>query len=149
MRALAADADYFIGSLHHAAGGVPIDFDRSHYLRAMAAATPRGDEEGLQANYYDEQLVMLEMLRPRVVGHFDLIRLLSEDPGRDVSVWSPHVVWSRARRNLEFVAGYGGWLECNTSALRKGLEEPYPSRPIAEVRICALWRLPVAPNRGA
>lgn len=35
-------------------------------------------------------------------------------------------------RNLEFVAGYGGWLECNSSALRKGLAEPYPSREIAE-----------------
>ncbi|KAL8382854.1 hypothetical protein RB595_006568 [Gaeumannomyces hyphopodioides] len=132
VRALAADADYFVGSLHHAAAGVPIDFDRAHYLRAAAAASPAGGEEALHASYYDEQLAMLEALRPRVVGHFDLIRLLSEDPGRDVSAWSPVVVWPRARRNLAFVAGYGGWLECNTSALRKGLDEPYPSRPVAE-----------------
>ncbi|KLU81960.1 histidinol-phosphatase [Magnaporthiopsis poae ATCC 64411] len=101
-------------------------------LQAKYAGRSSCWSEGLQANYYDEQLVMLEMLRPRVVGHFDLIRLLGEDPGRDVSKWSPDVVWSRARRNLAFVARYGGWLECNTSALRKGLEEPYPSRPIAE-----------------
>ncbi|KAL8298573.1 hypothetical protein RB597_006656 [Gaeumannomyces tritici] len=132
VRALAADAgvDYFIGSLHHAAGGVPLDFDATHYRRAVGAAG--GSEESLQAAYYDEQLAMLEALRPRVVGHFDLVRLLSTDPGRDVSLWSPELVWPRARRNLAFVAGYGGWLECNTSALRKGLDEPYPSRPVAE-----------------
>ncbi|KAG5918948.1 hypothetical protein E4U42_006691, partial [Claviceps africana] len=26
----------------------------------------------------------------------------------------------------------GGWLELNTAALRKGLEEPYPARAVAE-----------------
>jgi histidinol-phosphatase (PHP family) len=35
-------------------------------------------------------------------------------------------------RNLAFVHQYGGILECNTSALRKGLKEPYPARAVAE-----------------
>ncbi|OAA54845.1 mRNA decapping hydrolase [Niveomyces insectorum RCEF 264] len=35
------------------------------------------------------------------------------------------------QRNLQCVADYGGWLECNTAALRKGLAEPYPGRSIA------------------
>lgn len=121
--------DYFIGSVHHAAG-IPIDFDAAFYAKAVAACG--GTEEGLYATYYDSQMEMLAALRPRVVGHIDLIRLLSAEPGRKMRGWEGGRVWEKVRRNLEFVSGYGGWLECNTSALRKGLEEPYPSREIAE-----------------
>ena len=78
----------------------------------------------------DEQLEMLQVVRPRVVGHFDLVRLFGTEKGP----WKElKGVWERVVRNLEFVRGYGGWLECNTSGLRKGLEEPYPKREIAEV----------------
>ncbi|KAI2620608.1 histidinol-phosphatase [Hypoxylon sp. NC1633] len=119
--------DYFIGSLHHI-NSIPIDYDKTYYARAVASA---GDtEESAHEAYYDQQHAMLSALRPRVVGHFDLVRLLSSDPGRDASNWPG--VWARVRRNLAFVAAYGGWLECNSSALRKGLAEPYPARAIAE-----------------
>jgi histidinol-phosphatase (PHP family) len=74
---------------------------------------------------------MLEGLKPKVVGHFDLVRLLSKEPGRDVREWKG--VWERIVRNLKVVKEQGGWLECNTAALRKGLAEPYPCRAIAEV----------------
>ncbi|KAK3319355.1 polymerase/histidinol phosphatase-like protein [Apodospora peruviana] len=121
--------DYFLGSIHHT-GGIGIDFDREMYERAKAAAG--GSEELLFQRYYDEQFDMLVALKPRVVGHFDLIRLLSEDPARDLRGWKEGKVWEKVVRNLEFVAKYGGWLECNTSALRKGLKEPYPARPVAE-----------------
>ena len=137
VQSLAAPAcvDYVIGSVHHAAG-VPIDYDSTLYARARDACG--GTEAQLHARYYDDQLTMLQALRPRVVGHFDLVRLLSEDPARDLRAWDADAeggcgVWERVRRNLAFVAGYGGWLECNTSALRKGLAEPYPGRAIAEV----------------
>lgn len=134
--------DYFVGSLHHTCG-VPIDFDADLYASACEAAG--GTEELMYARYYDEQHAMLVALEPRVVGHFDLVRLLSSEPGRDVrTAWTGKVgtdgtggggaatVWERVVRNLEVVRSYGGWLECNTSALRKGLAEPYPARPIAE-----------------
>lgn len=120
--------DYFIGSLHHI-DAVPIDYDATYYARAVASAG--GTEERAYARYYDQQHAMLSALRPRVVGHFDLVRLLSSDPGRDIRASWPGV-WDRIVRNLRLVAGYGGWLECNSSALRKGLAEPYPSRQIAE-----------------
>ncbi|KAI5862004.1 histidinol-phosphatase [Durotheca rogersii] len=152
--------DYFVGSLHHVAG-VPIDYDGAHYARAVAAAEaaaaagqraaplagsgdadadadavdlplPARGEEAAFARYYDEQYAMLRALRPRVVGHFDVVRLLSAAPGRDVRAAWPATVWPRVARNLRLVARYGGWLECNTSALRKGLAEPYPARPVAE-----------------
>ncbi|KAL2015630.1 hypothetical protein VTK56DRAFT_5087 [Thermocarpiscus australiensis] len=132
-RALLADpaVDYFVGSLHHA-GGVPIDFDAATYARAVeeASGCGSGSEEALFERYFDEQFAMLRELRPPVVGHFDLVRLFSADPGRELRRWTG--VWERVRRNLAFVRGYGGWLECNTSALRKGLAEAYPKREIAE-----------------
>ncbi|KAI0106171.1 Polymerase/histidinol phosphatase-like protein [Nemania sp. FL0031] len=171
IRELAAHPaiDYFIGSLHHV-NGVPIDYDKDYYARALASAQPpltngngtststpisnstptpaptngtsraNGDvdvdpdpeprEESMYERYYDQQYEMLVALRPRIVGHFDLVRLMSADPARDVRRWPG--VWARIERNLSFVASYGGWLECNSSALRKGLAEPYPCRPIAE-----------------
>ncbi|KAL2165096.1 hypothetical protein VTH06DRAFT_392 [Thermothelomyces fergusii] len=125
-RALAADpaVDYVVGSVHHARG-VPVDLDAATYAAAVRACG--GSERALFAAYFDEQLAMLRAVRPRVVGHFDLVRLFSAAPGRSL-----RRVWARVVRNLDFVRGYGGWLECNTSALRKGLAEPYPQREIAE-----------------
>lgn len=130
VRSLADDSciDYFIGSLHHV-HGIPIDYDSATYASALAAAN--GSEETLFREYYDLQYAMLQALGPRIVGHFDLIRLMSSDPGRDIRQWA--AVWQRVKRNLGLILDQGGWLECNTAALRKGLQEPYPCRPIAEV----------------
>ncbi|ODA81169.1 hypothetical protein RJ55_04133 [Drechmeria coniospora] len=119
--------DYFIGSVHHV-HGLPIDYDTVHYARAVDVSG--GSEESLFEDYYDLQYDMLRALRPRVVGHFDLIRLLSKFPSRDVRQWN--AVWEKVRRNLALVREQGGWIECNTAALRKGLAEPYPCRIIAE-----------------
>ncbi|KAK7420998.1 hypothetical protein QQZ08_010172 [Neonectria magnoliae] len=129
VRALAAHpaVDFFIGSVHHV-HGVPIDYDAATFARALAVVG--GSEERLFEDYYDLQFQMLRELTPRVVGHFDLIRLLSDQPGRDLRQWKG--VWRRVVRNLELVAKQGGWLECNSAALRKGLAEPYPCRQISE-----------------
>ncbi|KAF9881737.1 histidinol phosphate phosphatase HisJ family protein [Colletotrichum karsti] len=129
IKSLAAHpaVDYFIGSLHHV-NAVPIDYSREMYVDAMNTAG--GCEEKMYERYYDQQHEMLVALEPRVVGHFDLVRLMSEDPARDVRKWKG--VWEKITRNLEVVRRYGGLLECNSSALRKGLAEPYPCRVIAE-----------------
>ncbi|KAG6003634.1 hypothetical protein E4U21_001837 [Claviceps maximensis] len=119
--------DYFIGSVHHV-HSIPIDYSPARYADAVTASD--SSEERLHEAYYDLQHEMLLALRPRVVGHFDLIRLLSSDPGRDPRSWEG--VWRRIVRNLKLVKEQGGWLELNTAALRKGLEEPYPGRVIAE-----------------
>jgi histidinol-phosphatase (PHP family) len=105
--------DFFMGSIHHT-HTIPIDFDRAMYEDARAKAG--GTDETLFEDYFDSQYEMLQALRPPVVGHFDLIRL-----------------WDKVRRNLEFVASYGGRLELNSSGLRKGLAEPYPCLPICQV----------------
>lgn len=150
IQALAAhpEIDYFIGSVHHVGSrGTPIDYDKATFQEAIDVAVAKAKsasteedansvdpEVHLYADYYDQQLEMLQTLRPRIVGHFDLIRLLSADPSRDPATTAglSTIVWPKILRNLEFVASYGGWLECNTAALRKGLAEPYPGRSIAE-----------------
>jgi len=130
VRSLFADprVDYFIGSVHHV-HGIPIDYDTKMYLDAVQKSTNQ-TEESLWEDYYDLQYKMLTALKPKVVGHFDLIRLMSETPGHDPRTWSG--VWDKAVRNLKVAREQDGWLECNTAALRKGLGEPYPARPIAE-----------------
>jgi histidinol-phosphatase (PHP family) len=126
--------DFFVGSVHHV-HTVPIDFDRNMYEEARDKAG--GTDEKLFQDYFDAQYDMLQKLRPPVVGHFDLIRLLSDDGNRSFTQWES--VWSRVLRNLTFVAGYRGVLEINSSALRKGLSEPYPQVEICKVRQLHSW----------
>ncbi|KAK3906316.1 Polymerase/histidinol phosphatase-like protein [Staphylotrichum tortipilum] len=132
---LAADPriDYLVGSVHHV-DSIPIDFDAPTYARAVAAHS--GSEEALFTAYFDAQHDMLQALQPRVVGHFDLIRLFSSYEAQRATLppLSTHWpgVWERILRNLRAAHCYGGWLELNTSALRKGLAEAYPMREIAE-----------------
>lgn len=121
--------DMFIGSVHHM-HTVPIDFDRAMYVEARARAG--GIDERLFEDYFDSQLEMLQALRPPIVGHFDLVRLLSDEPDRKLRQWAG--VWRRVLRNLEFIAAYGGMVEINTAGLRKGLLEPYPTSEVCEVR---------------
>ncbi|KAK0115710.1 histidinolphosphatase [Cadophora gregata] len=119
--------DYFIGSVHHV-HTVPIDYDVPFYTKARDIAG--GTDERLFEDYFDLQYEMLVELKPRVVGHFDLIRLLSSKP--NASLKEIKGVWERVVRNLKVVVEQGGLLEINSSGLRKGLEEPYPIRCICE-----------------
>jgi histidinol-phosphatase (PHP family) len=120
--------EFFVGSVHHTLT-VPIDYDRPMYEKARELAG--GTDERLFERYFDEQLDMLTQLRPLVVGHFDLIKLKSDDPERSFKQWPG--VWERILRNLDFIVGYGGMLELNSAALRKGMSEPYPKEEICRV----------------
>lgn len=113
---------------------VPIDYDRPMYEEAREKAG--GTDERLFEDYFDAQLDMLEQLKPLVVGHFDLIRLKSDDMERSFTTWPG--VWSKILRNLDFIASYGGMLELNLAALRKGMTEPYPKAEICKVRMQSL-----------
>ncbi|KAL4976585.1 polymerase/histidinol phosphatase-like protein [Aspergillus desertorum] len=119
--------EFFMGSIHHTKT-VPIDYDREMYEKARDLAG--GSDEKLFEAFFDEQLDMLQQLKPVVVGHFDLIRLKSDDPERSFKQWP--AVWERILRNLDYVAGYGGILELNSAALRKGMSEPYPKAEICQ-----------------
>ncbi|KAJ5617552.1 hypothetical protein N7537_002666 [Penicillium hordei] len=119
--------EFFIGSIHHM-HTVPIDYDRPMYEKAREKAG--GTDERLFEDYFDAQLDMLEQLKPPVVGHFDLIRLKSDDMECSFTTWPG--VWSKILRNLDFIASYGGMLELNSAALRKGMTEPYPKAEICK-----------------
>lgn len=113
--------DFFVGSIHHV-HTIPIDFDTAMYKDARLKAG--GTDERLFQDYFDSQYEMLQAIQPLVVGHFDLIRLLSDEP--DLGFKRYEGVWKKIERNLEFIASYGGVLELNSSGLRKGMKEPYP-----------------------
>jgi histidinol-phosphatase (PHP family) len=120
--------DFFIGSVHHV-HTIPIDYDHDMYEDARQRAG--GSDEQLFQDYFDAQSNMIQAIKPPVVGHFDLIRLKSADP--DGSFRHMSGVWQRILRNLDLVASYGGILEINTAALRKGMTEPYPKGEICQV----------------
>ncbi|KAF2877456.1 histidinol-phosphatase [Massariosphaeria phaeospora] len=120
--------DFFMGSVHHT-HTIPIDFDKATYEKAREKAG--GTDERLFEDYFDSQYEMLQALNPPVVGHFDLIRLLSDAP--DAEFKQLGGVWKRIQRNLEYISSYGGILELNSSALRKGLAQPYPCLPICQM----------------
>lgn len=131
IRALLAKypVDLFLGSLHHV-HGIPIDYDHALYYQARAVAG--GSDERIFEDYFDAQWEMLQALRPPIVGHFDLIRLKSDEPDRSFRTW-PNV-WAKIERNLQFIAHYGGVLELNSASLRKGMSEAYPQSEICKVR---------------
>ena len=122
------DMDLFVGSVHHV-HAVPIDYDTPLYHKARELAG--GSDERIFGDYLDAQYEMVKALRPPVVGHFDLIRLKSDEPDRSFQTWP--AVWNKVIRNLRFIAGYAGVLELNSSSLRKGMREPYPQVEICEV----------------
>jgi len=76
---------------------------------------------------------MLTALTPKIVGHFDLVRLKSGDHERELVNWKN--VWEKVERNVEFIASYGGLVELNSAALRKGWKTPYPGKDVFEVWI--------------
>lgn len=130
--------DMLVGSVHHV-HTIPIDFSQELYDKAAAEAAERSGlpatdaEMALAGDYFDLQYDMLTTLRPPVVGHFDLIRLLAhfERHGQSLKQWPD--VWTKVKRNLAAVKQYGGCLEINSAGLRKGLREPYPCADICKV----------------
>lgn len=119
----------FVGSIHHVLG-VPIDFSRSDYERARSLAG--GTDASIASTYLDEQLAMLQALHPPIIGHFDLVRLLSDDPNKSLRKHGDEV-WKRVERNIKYIVKYGGIVEINSAALRKGMKEPYPGRDVCEL----------------
>ena len=120
--------DLFIGSVHHV-HGIPTDYSRDLYLEARAKSG--GTEERILEDYFDLQLEMLKSMKPPIVGHFDVIRLWSDDPNGSFTEWP--TVWHKIQRNLDIIKEYGGVLELNSAALRKGMREPYPNGEICKV----------------
>ncbi len=111
--------DYIVGSIHWV-DDQPTDFTRESF---EAAAARYGGVEELAVRYYEVVTEMATALKPEVIGHLDLIRKLAVAPER---VDTPRVQ-EAARRVLEAAEAYGGIIDINTSALRRGDPTPYPA----------------------
>ena len=115
--------DYVVGSVHHVAD-INFDCDPTQYHRAVDAL---GGMDTLYQRYFDTQYEMLTVLKPSVVGHFDLVRLF--DPDYVKRLESPPIK-ERILRNLHHIKSSGLILDLNVRALYKGDDEPYISKSI-------------------
>lgn len=75
---------------------------------------------------------MLQTVKPEVVGHFDLVRIFSDQSVADKTLLEPKV-WELINRNIDHVVGYGGLFEINSRSWKKGLKDAYPQRDIIQV----------------
>ncbi len=112
--------DYLVGSVHFV-DDIGFDFSRIQYEEAVEVV---GGIDTLYCRYFDLQYQMLSLLRPAVVGHFDLIRLFDEDYRRRLC--KPDIA-KRIERNLLLVKDLDLIIDYNLRALMKGADEPYPS----------------------
>ena len=122
------DPDYIVGSVHHVRD-IPIDGTPEQYAKAAAEV---GGLDELYCEYFDQQLRLLQTLKPEVVGHFDLIRIWDKDYSQRLS---NQRVQDCIRRNLEKVGELGAILDFNVRAYEKGGQEPYVSAPILEMAL--------------
>ena len=131
--------DYIVGSLHHT-NSIPIDFDRDTFDKSVASfqtpASPDGAYLKLIDRYLDDQLEILQRLKPEVIGHFDLFRLFEPS----LKIEAPEV-WAKVRRNVRFAVEYGALFECNAAAFRKGWNTSYPGKEILDLIINSKGRL--------
>ncbi len=129
--------DYIVGSVHHV-DDINFDFDENHYQNAVRAV---GGIDHLYHRYFDIQYEMITRLRPRVVGHFDLVRIF--DPDYAQRLLRPEIV-QKINRNLAAVKDLDLLLDLNMRALLKGAPEPYPSGPILQKAL--EMNIPVVPG---
>lgn len=115
--------DYIVGSVHFV-DDIGIDYSREQYQQAIEAS---GGIEDLYLRYFEQQYQMIRLLRPSVVGHFDLIRIFDPDYHRRLAL--PQIA-HQIDRNLKLVKELDLILDLNLRALVKGADEPYISQPI-------------------
>lgn len=136
------EIDLVVGSVHHI-NGIPLDFDRKTWEDAKASCSD--DMEEYFSAYFELQYNLLVALKPEVVGHFDLIRLMLKESDEDllgISYLSENYietywpkVWKQVLRNIDFINSYGGLIELNSAAFRKGWDTPYPKRDIVRLAL--------------
>lgn len=117
--------DYLVGSVHHVSD-VCIDSSPELYARVAKSC---GGVDALYCLYFDHQRDLIESLKPSVIGHFDLIRLLDPDYRHR---FARPAIQRRIVANLRKIAKLGLILDFNVRALAKGQHEPYVSRPILQ-----------------
>jgi histidinol-phosphatase (PHP family) len=116
--------DYIVGSVHFVRdGGIDSDPEDPDTHRALQEC---GGIENLAVEYYRAVAEMVQAVRPEVVAHFDLVRLLAHRLGEVQAVDTPRVR-EAALKALVAVREASSLLEVNTAGIRKGLGAPYPA----------------------
>ena len=115
--------DYIVGSVHHVKD-IPFDMSKLDYDAAAAAC---GGVDGLYSAYFDDQYDMIQTLKPRVVGHLDIIRIHDSDYRR--RLLKP-LIWEKIVRNLKLIRQLELILDFNLRPLSRGEAEPYLAAPI-------------------
>jgi len=116
--------DYLVGSVHHVFE-TPTDFDREMFDDALTKS-PEKTPDSLYQAYFDLQYDIITQLQPKVIGHFDVIRMYT--PEIELS----EKTWEKIRRNIDAINAYGGLIEVNSRAWKKGLEYAYPFKDILQ-----------------
>jgi histidinol-phosphatase (PHP family) len=115
--------DYIVGSVHFI-NDIGFDYSESFYNQIVETV---GGKDKLYCLYFDKQYEMIKILKPSVVGHFDLIRIF--DRNYKSRLLNPDI-WQRIERNLQLIKDLDLIMDFNLRSLYKGAEEPYISRPI-------------------
>jgi histidinol-phosphatase (PHP family) len=115
--------DYIVGSVHFV-DDMGFDYSREQYDLTAEAV---GGKDTLYCKYFDQQYEMIQLLRPAVVGHFDLIRIF--DPEYHSRLTRLEIS-ERIERNLLLIRDLGLIMDFNLRSLLKGAEEPYISHAI-------------------
>lgn len=115
--------DYIVGSVHFV-DDMGFDYSKEQYDQA---AKSLGGYDQMYCRYFDMQYEMIELLRPSVVGHFDLIRIF--DPNYRQRLKKTEIE-KRIIRNLELIKKYDLIMDFNIRSLLKGADEPYITKSI-------------------
>ncbi len=118
--------DYIVGSVHFV-DDMGFDYSARQYENTAQAV---GGIDQMYCRYFDLQYDMLKLLKPAVVGHFDLIRIFDQEYRTRLKKPEIH---KRVIRNLELVKELDLILDFNLRSLQKGADEPYITESILQI----------------
>lgn len=121
--------DYRLGSIHYFPDendeiyGIDCKFED---FKKTVFDYFKGDVKAIVKEYYGRMIRMVELFRPEMIGHFDLIKInnLDEMFFKEGEGWYREEVM----KVLEVMSEKGTMLDVNTGGITRGyLTEPYPS----------------------
>lgn len=115
--------DYFVGSIHHT-NDIEIDYSKEKFDMAVKKA---GNIDRLYEDYFDQQNEMIKKLKPKIIGHFDVIRIFDKDYKKR---FENKKIKSKILRNLDEIKKNNSLIEINMRSVYKGAKEPFPCKTI-------------------
>lgn len=112
------EPDYIVGSVHFV-NDMGFDYSLKQYDNTAKSV---GGYDTMYCRYFDLQYDMIKLLKPSIVGHFDLIRIF--DPEYRFRLRKPEIS-KRVVRNLELIKDLDLIMDYNLRSLLKGADEPY------------------------